>query len=107
MSLMMVQLWTVDPEISEGIRRISEIVENSNPQSADYYRTLGRRLEEERKNLEDKRENTQPYDTNLNLYFGALEQKIKALQEVNSKAKGERIKAEIEEHLQDYSSYFG
>lgn len=99
------ELWKVEPEMSEGIQRISGIVENSDPQSADNYRDLGRRLEEERKNLEDKRDN-QPYDTNLNIYFGPLEQKIKALQEVNSIEEGERLKAEIEKHLQAYTSYF-
>lgn len=99
-------LWKVEPEISEGIQRISEIVGNSNPQSADEYRELGRKIEEERKNIEDKRENNKPYDTHLNIYIRHLEQKIEALQEVNSEEEGEHFKAEIEKHLQAYTSYF-
>ena len=102
------ELWMVEPAISEGIQRISQILENSNPQSTDDYRNLAGRLEEEeeRKNLEDKRENSQPYDSSLNIYLEPLDQKIQALQEVNSEAEGERIKAEIEAHLQAYTSYF-
>lgn len=100
------ELWKVEPEISEGMGRISHIVESSNPQSVNDYRNLGKRFEEERQNLADKRETVQPYDTNLNIYFGPLEQKIEALQEVNSIEEGENLKAQIEQHLQAYTSYF-
>ncbi len=90
------ELWEVDPEILEGIDRISQTLEKSNPESIDDYRALGRKLEEGRKNLEDQRESTQPYDSNRSIYLGPLEQKTEALQEVDSKEEGERLKAEIE-----------
>lgn len=100
------ELWQVEPEISEGIRRISETVENSNPQSAEDYRNLGNKLEEERKNLENYRKNDQPYDTNLDIYLKALDQKTEELKQVSSETEGARLVAEIENHLEDYSSYF-
>lgn len=100
------KLWQVSSEISKGIQRLSEIVEKSDPRSADDYQSLGRRLEGKWKNIEGQRESDQPYDSNLNIYLRALEQKIKGLQEVNSEEEGARIKAEIERNLQAYSSFF-
>lgn len=98
--------WEVNRETTEGVQRISQILEDDTSSSVEEYRELGNRLEEEKNNLNSGRTNNGASDENLDIYLGPLDQKIQQLQEVESEEEGARIKSDLEQHLYAYSNYF-
>lgn len=98
--------WRVGRGTTEGIQGMSTILENDSSGTVEEYRDLGKRLEEEKNNLDNERINDSPSDENLDIYLEPLDQKIQELQEVESEEEGARIKSELEQHLYAYSNYF-
>lgn len=98
--------WQMNPSTTEGMNRISERLEESDPQTVEEYRELGNQLERDRENIETSRSGENPSDDNLNIYLEPLDAKIQQLQEVESLEEGGRLKSELEQHLYAYSNYF-
>lgn len=105
--------WKANVGTTEGIRRMSEILETSPANTVEEYRELGNALEEERNRLDEERENLDeenvnptPMDENLDIYLKPLNEKIEQLQEVRSLEEGGRLKSDLEKHLYAYSNYF-
>lgn len=98
--------WKVDRGTTEGIQRISELVKETPTRSVEDYRELGNKLEEEKRRFDNQTQENQRADESLKTYLEPLEEKIGQLQAVNSTEQGEKLKAEIEEHLQNYSGNF-
>lgn len=98
--------WEVEPEISEGIGRIAELVSNYSTRTAADYQELGAKIGEEKKKFEAGISNDAVYASNLRIYLNSLEKKIDRLKEVGSTQEGEEVLRELEEQLELYSSYF-
>lgn len=106
MSLNEGRKWRVNRGTTEGINRMSDILEEDTSDSVEEYRELGIRLQEERSGVDNNRTGTDPSDDNLNIYLNPLDQKIRQLQEVQTVEEGDRLKSELEKHLYAYSNYF-
>lgn len=98
--------WQMNRTTTEGMRSISERLEESDPETVEEYRELGKQLERDRENVESSRTESNPSDDNLNIYLEPLDAKIRQLQEVESLEEGGRLKSELEQHLYAYSNYF-
>lgn len=98
--------WKVNRGTTEGIQRMSQLLEERSTNSVEEYRRLGDDLEEENNNIDRERTNNGSSDENLDIYLKPLKEKIEQLQEVESEEEGASIKSELEQHLYAYSNYF-
>lgn len=105
--------WKANIGTTEGIQRMSEILETRSATTVEEYRELGDALQEERNRLQEERESLDeenvdptPMDENLDIYLEPLNEKIEQLQEVRSVEEGARLKSDLEKHLYAYSNYF-
>ncbi|MFD2519224.1 hypothetical protein ACFSTG_15045 [Salinimicrobium flavum] len=98
--------WHANRETTEGILKMSRMIENSSAATVEDYRRLGEELNKE-KNLVIKRCTMKgPSHDNLHIYLQPLIGQIGELQQVDSADEGEELLDEIREHLQAYHSYF-
>ena len=98
--------WEVDRGTTEGIQRMSQLLEEKPTNSVEEYRRLGDDLEKEQNNIDRENNANGASKRNLDIYLEPLNEKIEQLQEVDSEEEGARIKSELEEHLYAYSNYF-
>lgn len=100
------QQWQANDETTEGILKMTELIEKSNPSTPEDYQNLGKRLNEENNLVIKKCTMKGPSHDNLHIYLQPLIGKIGELRTVESSEKGEQLLAEIKDHLEAYHSYF-
>lgn len=100
------QQWQANTETTEGILKMTELIEKSKPSNPEDFRRLGNELNEE-KNLVIKRCTMKgPSHDNLHIFLQPLIGKIGELQVVETTEKGQQLLTEIMKHLEAYHSYF-
>lgn len=100
------QQWQANAETTEGILKMTELIEKSNPSTPEDYQNLGKKLSDEN-NLVIKRCTMKgPSHDNLHIYLQPLIGKIGELQTVESSEKGKQLLVEIKDHLEAYHRYF-
>lgn len=98
--------WIANPETTEGIEKMQQLVENSAPATPEDFRSLGDQLNDEKNLLLKQCTMKGSAHNNLHIYLQPLMGRIGELQEVESAERGKELIAEIQEHLKAYYNYF-
>lgn len=100
------QLWQANAETTEGILRMTALIEKSDPQTPEDYRDLGKKLNKENNLIIKRCTMKGASHDNLHIYLQPLIGKIGELQEIETSEKGQQLLTEIRDHLESYHSYF-
>lgn len=98
--------WQANRETTEGILKMTELVESSSASTVEEYRELGNSLNGEKNLLIERCTMKGPSHENLHIYLQPLLKMIGELQEVQTPVKGKKLVIKIKDHLEAYHSYF-
>lgn len=98
--------WHANSETTEGVRSMSQLIAEFRSESAEDYRELGRALADEKDELIQNCTMKGPSHDNLHVYLQPLITKIAELEQVQNPQEGQRLVAEINNHLNAYHRYF-
>lgn len=98
--------WHANSETTEGITNMLQLVKEFRSESVENYRELGEALANEKDELIQKCTMKGASHDNLHVYLQPLISKIAELEQVQTPAEGQRLVAEINNHLNAYHRYF-
>lgn len=98
--------WQANRETTEGILKMTELIEKSTASTTEEYRELGNSLNLEKNLLIERCTMKGPSHENLHIYLQPLIEMVGKLQEVQTPEEGEKLVAKIKDHLETYHSYF-
>ncbi len=98
--------WQANLETNEGVEKMLELVESSEPKSVEDYHNLAAKLNETKNFVVKKCTMEGPSHDNLHVFLHPLIEKIAALGKVSSTEEGSKITARIKENLKGYYDYF-
>ncbi|HLU81501.1 MAG TPA: hypothetical protein VK010_05445 [Flavobacteriaceae bacterium] len=98
--------WKANPETNEGIAKMLESIEKSNPKTTEEYHKLGEELNSTKNYILEKCTMIGASHENLHIFLHPVIEKIAALEGVSTPEEGKRITHDIERHLQAYYDYF-
>ncbi len=98
--------WQANLETNEGVEKMLELVESSEPKTVDDYHNLAAKLNETKNFVVKKCTMEGPSHDNLHVFLHPLIEKIAALGKVSSTEEGAKVTAHIKENLEAYYDYF-
>lgn len=98
--------WQANVETNEGVEKMLELVENSEPKTVEDYQNLASKLNETKNFIVKKCTMKGPSHDNLHVFLHPLIKKIASLGKVSSTKEGAKITTHINENLKGYYDYF-
>lgn len=98
--------WAANLETTEGITKMLQQIESSNPRTIEDYQNLASQLNTEKNFVIKECTMKGPSHDNLHIFLHPLIEKIEALKNVSTTTEGTEITQSIKENLTNYGNYF-
>lgn len=98
--------WDANPETTEGVENMLDLIENSETSTLEEYHQLGSKLNDEKNYIIKECTMEGPSHDNLHVFLHPLIDKVDALLETQSATEAEEIVQSMKTNLQKYYDYF-
>ncbi len=98
--------WQANMETTEGVDKMLNLVNDSEPKTVEDYHNLASRLNEDKNFVVKKCTMEGPSHDNLHVFLHPLIEKIEALGKIETVYEGSEVTASIKENLEGYYNYF-
>lgn len=98
--------WGANLETTQGVENMLELLQASDPETAEDYHVLAAGLNDEKDFVVRECTMEGPSHDNLHVFLHPLIKKIDALSKVSSGGEGAEVTSDIKENLEGYYTYF-